>query len=188
MADESLDVESKFLKSGRNRRTENAGLAVLLRDARFQYVPRDLKRRMLEALGAPGAPVQAFDAVMTRSPQDPITLLTLGATIPDVVLVEMKTTRKPIRDESLGGFFFGVTESELTLAERLGDRYYFAFVVLNNDNVFGSEFFVLLSYEELNRRIRSKRTQFQVTLGRDARGMEEAFAVGPGNLIRTPQI
>ena len=123
---------------------------------------------------------------MTRSPEDPLTFLNLASSMGDLVLVEMKTTRKPIRDESLGGFFFGVTQSEFSLAEKLGDRYYFAFVVLNDKNVYGSEFFVLLNYEELKRRIRVQRTQYQVTLGRDVEGMGEAFLIGPSPLVKSP--
>ena len=78
------------------------------------------------------------------------------------------------------GFFFGVTESELNLAEKLGDRYLFAFVVLNSANVYKEEFFVLLTLDQLNARIRSKRTQFQVTLARGQANVEAPFGIGPG--------
>lgn len=182
MADE-FDVEAKFLKSGRNRGTENAGLAVLLQDGRFQAVPRDLKRLILAELGAPGAPPQAFDAVMTSASTGPITAVTLPSELPGLLLVEMKTTRKPIKDTRLEGFFFGVTESELNLASQLGDHYAFAFVVLNSENAFGRPFFVLLSLSQLEQRIRSKRTQFQVTLGRGIADLLAPMGSGPGILI-----
>ena len=178
------DLESKFLKSGRNRQTENAGLAVLLRDPRHQAVSRDLKRTILADLGVAGAPVQAFDAVRTMVPSGPLTALTLGPHLPDIRLIEMKTTRKPIRDDRLEGFFFGVTESEMTLASRLHDRYLFAFVVLNSANVYGTEFFVLLTVAQLELRIHSKRTQYQVTLSRGRSELREAFGTGPGKLLR----
>lgn len=178
------DLESKFLKSGRNRQTENAGLAVLLRDPRHQAVSRDLKRTILAGLGVAGAPVQAFDAVRTMVPSGPLTALTLGPHLSDIRLIEMKTTRKPIRDDRLEGFFFGVTESEMTLAGRLRDRYLFAFVVLNAANVYGAEFFVLLTAAQLELRIHSKRTQYQVTLSRGHSDLLEAFGTGPGELLR----
>jgi hypothetical protein len=95
----------------------------------------------------------------------------------------MKTTRKPIQNSRLEGFFFGVTESEMNLAARLGDRYLFAFVVLNDANKYGTQFFTLLTVEQLNERIHSKRTQFQVTLARGARELSAPYGSGPGVLI-----
>jgi hypothetical protein len=182
VADEDKVVEEKFLKSGRNRQTENAGLVVLLRDPRFQVVDRSLKGPLLTYLGATGFPVQAFDAVMFEKPAAPITTLLVEGFSDDLRLVEMKTTRKAIKDERLEGFFFGVTESEMNLAAKLGDRYLFAFVVLNSANVFGEEFFVLLTLDQLTARIRSKRTQFQVTLARGQIDVEAPFGFGPGIL------
>jgi hypothetical protein len=182
VADQEL-VEAKFLKSGRNRRTENAGLSVLLRDPRFQSLPLDLKIQILAELGAAGSPPQAFDAVMTPTSAGPITSIALPTQLPSLTLIEMKTTQKPIRDTRLEGYFFGVTQSELDLASRLGDRYAFAFVVLNSANVFGHPFFVILSLEQLEQRIRSKRTQYQVTLGRGIADLMVPIGSGPGTLI-----
>jgi hypothetical protein len=68
VAEQDRAVEEKFLKSGRNRQTENAGLVVLLRDPRFKVVERALKASLLASLGAGGFPVQAFDAVMFEEP------------------------------------------------------------------------------------------------------------------------
>jgi hypothetical protein len=182
VADDS-EQEAKFLKSSRNRKTENAGLVVLLRDSRHQVIPVDLKRNLLVEIGAPGAPHQAFDAVRTDEPTDPITPLNLRQLAPSIRLVEMKTTRKPIQDTRLQGFFFGVTESELNLAARLGDRYLFAFIVLNTDNRYGREFYTLLTVDQLNERIHSKRTQFQVTLARGTREVSAPYGSGPDILI-----
>lgn len=180
---EDQGQEAKFLKSGRNRRTENAGLVVLLRDPNHQILPVGLKRALLEDMGVAGAPHQAFDAIRTEAPSDPITELNLREHVSTIRLVEMKTTRKPIQNSRLEGFFFGVTESELNLAARLGDRYLFAFVVLNNANRYGTEFFTLLTLEQLNERIHSKRTQFQVTLSRGTRELSAPYGSGPGVLI-----
>lgn len=176
-------VEAKFLKSGLNRGTENAGLAVLLEDPRCQAVSRNLKRRILEDLGVPEAPSQAFDAILTPTPFEPVTAMTLDRVMADLQLVEMKTTRKAISDERLEGFFFGVTESELNLAARLHGRYVFAFVVLNDGNKYGRPFFVLLTLAQLEQRIRSKRTQFQVTLGRGIEDLMVPYGSGPGLLV-----
>jgi len=77
-------------------------------------------------------------------------------------LVEMKSTRKPIKDANLNGFFFGATEREYGMAAALGDRYLFAFIVMNSANAYGRPFAVLLRMDEVVQRTRAKRTQFQV--------------------------
>ncbi len=79
----------------------------------------------------------------------------------------MKTTRKPIRDAALNGFFFGATERERAMARALGDRYRFAFVVLNDANVYGRPFAVLLPLDEVERRTREWRVQYQVSFRTD---------------------
>ncbi|HZD80269.1 MAG TPA: hypothetical protein VE646_09550 [Actinomycetota bacterium] len=77
----------------------------------------------------------------------------------------MKTTRKRIRDESLLGFFFGATEREYDMARTLGDRYLFAFIVLNDTNDYGRSFAVLLPLDEVERRTQKRRIQYQVNFG-----------------------
>jgi hypothetical protein len=160
--------ELKFLKSGSNKRVENSGLAYLLADGRFQTVDITTKRRIVELTGVSGAfGPQTFDAVMTRQPQAPITIANVDEVFPRLRLVEMKTTRKPIRNAQLNGFFFGATEREYEMATALGDRYLFAFVVLNSNNEYGRPFAVLLPLSEVERRTRSKRIQFQVNFRTD---------------------
>jgi hypothetical protein len=79
----------------------------------------------------------------------------------------MKTTKKAIKDENLNGFFFGATEREYAMARALGDKYVFAFVVLNSDNVHSRPFFILLTLNEVERRTRAKRIQYQVNFRSD---------------------
>lgn len=175
-------LESKFAKSLLNRKTENAGLRVLLGDSRFQVLPTVLKREVAHLFGfGTEFGTQAFDAVMTDSPAPMLTALNLPEWADHLHLVEMKTTRKPV-DDHLGGFFFGVTERELNLADRLGDRYLFAFVVLNETNMFGRAFFVLLTAEELRARIQTQRTQYQVNLVRSWTGSAPRYGMGPVGL------
>lgn len=57
------------------------------------------------------------------------------------------------------------------MAQKLGDRFRFAFVVLNdkrdkkgNPNTYGRPFAVLLTHDELVARTQTKRVQFQVNL------------------------
>lgn len=162
-----MATEREHGKSKANRIVEDAGLVVLLRDPRFQAPSTELRKSILKHLGLSGTKDyghQSFDAIMLPNAGYIVCEDNLGDHLNDIVLVEMKTTKKPIKDANLHGFFFGATEREFKLAEKLGDRYRFAFVVLNDDNVFGKPFAVLLSHEELKPRIRSNRVQRQINL------------------------
>jgi hypothetical protein len=158
-----LMAESKFTKSKRNAGTEREGLGLLLSDLRFQGVDLPTKRRILELVGASQSfGIQTFDAVMTPTPVPPISADNIDEHYPMLRLIEMKTTRKPIRNRNLNGFFFGATEREYDMARALGDRYLFAFIVLNSTNDYARPFAVLLTLEEVERRTRSQRIQYQV--------------------------
>lgn len=162
------EPETKFGKSLANRRVENAGLRLLLLDPRFQAPDLQTKRRIVSLLPVVGEfGVQTFDAVMTPEPYEHLTEENVERVMPSLRLVEMKTTKKPIRDEALNGFFFGATEREYAMAKALGDKYLFAFVVLNENNAYGRQFFVLLTLEQIERRTRAKRIQYQVNFRSD---------------------
>jgi hypothetical protein len=159
---------SKFEKSGINKRTEKEGASLLLRDPRFQLVDLATKRRILELIGITGAfGTKTFDLVMASSPVPPITLENVVEHFPILTLVEMKTTRGTVADQALRGFFFGATEREYAMAQVLGPQYCFAFVVLNETNVFGKPFAVLLTLEEVEQRTRTRRLQYQVNFKTD---------------------
>ena len=155
-------------KSKRNRIVEKAGLKdVLLRDKRFQAPTTETKKAILKALGLGDTKLygpQSFDAIMLPEATEPIDESTLPRHLEQIVLVEMKTTKKPIKDAGLAGFFFGATQREYDLAAKLGDKFLFAFVVLNSANAYGKPFAVLLTFAELEHRTRTKRIQYQVNL------------------------
>jgi hypothetical protein len=161
-------AESKFGKSLSNRRVENSGLALLLQDGRFQAPDIKTKRRIIELLPVQGDfGIQTFDAVMSPDPAPTITAENVEELFPALRLIEMKTTRKSIKDGSLNGFFFGATEREYAMARALGDMYLFAFVVLSEENEYRRPFFVLLTLDEVERRTRAKRIQYQVNFRSD---------------------
>lgn len=155
-------------KSKRNRVVEKAGLQdVLLKDPRFQAPSTETKKALLKALGLGDTKLygpQSFDAIMLPQATELIDQTTLPRHLEQIVLVEMKTTKKPIKDAALAGFFFGATQREYDLAAKLGDKFRFAFVVLNSANAYGKPFAVLLTLPELEHRTRSKRVQYQVNL------------------------
>jgi hypothetical protein len=161
-------VGDKFGKSKSNQGTQKAGIQLLLTDLRFQIPNLATKRRILELIGASekfGA--QTFDAVMTPEPEPPITVESVAGLFAELRLIEMKTTMKPIQDDSLHAFFFGATEREYDMARTLGDRYLFAFVVLNSFNAYKRPFAVLLTLDEVERRTMNKRLQYQVNFRTD---------------------
>ena len=158
----------QFTKSKRNRGVEKAGLQdVLLRDPRFQAPTTETKKAILKGLGLGDTKLygpQSFDAILLPQAEPMVEEATLSRHLDQIILVEMKTTKKPIKDASLAGFFFGATQREYDLAAKLGDRFRFAFVVLNSANAYGKPFAVLLTLPELEHRTRSKRIQYQVNL------------------------
>jgi hypothetical protein len=163
---------NKFEKSGINKRTEKEGVSLLLRDPRFQLVSLATKRRILELIeatsGTSGAfGIQTFDLVMTPNPVPPITPESVDEHYSSMTLVEMKTTKGVVADQALRGFFFGATEREYAMAKALGSQYCFAFVVLNETNVFERPFAVLLTLEEVEQRTRQRRVQYQVNFRTD---------------------
>lgn len=141
---------------------------MLLRDPRFQAPSNAVKAALLDALAVKGnfGP-QTFDAVRTEVPAPRLTPENVAELAPLLTLVEIKTTKKPIKDVRLNNFFFGATQREYDLAAALGARYQFAFVVLNSTNEYGHPFYVLMSLENLEIRTRSKRIQYQVNLRSD---------------------
>jgi len=170
-------------KSKRNRIVEKAGLQdVLLKDKRFQAPTAATKKAILGALGLADNKLfgaRSFDAVMLPQPTEPINASNLSRHLAQLLLVEMKSTEKPIKDASLAGFFFGATQREYDLAAKLGDKFRFAFVVLNSANAYGKPFAVLLTLKELEQRTRNKRIQYQVNLwnAKDAQGNTSSFVI-----------
>jgi predicted LPLAT superfamily acyltransferase len=156
--------------------TEIDGLSVLLKDTRMQALNLLTKKRILELLMVSGAfKPQTFDAVMTTAPVPPLTVENVEEHIGSLTLVEMKTTRAPIRNAALNSFFFGATDNEFQMAKALKSKYVFAFVVINETNDYGRPFFVLLTLEQLQARTRTSRIQYQINFRSDMPPDDSAF-------------
>lgn len=172
-------------KSAKNRVTERAGLVVLLSDTRFQAPDTATKKELLKHLGL-GEDIalygaRSFDAVYSDQPLPKLTVGNVGEHIDRLHIVEMKTTEAPITDSSLASFFFGATEREYALARRLGDRFRFAFVVMNNANVYGRPFARLVTHEQLESMTLRKRIQYQV----DLKSKKDAAKASPDDFVVT---
>lgn len=162
-------IEGKFLKSGLNQGTERTAHGLVLGDRRFQKPTSRAKTKILRALhpAAGDFTQQTFDLVMTSTAVEPITEDNVEALIEDIRVVEVKATRKPIRNTALNGFFFGSTERQYVLARALGDKHRYAFVVMNTENDYERPFFVLLTLADVEAKTRSKRIQYQVNFRTD---------------------
>ena len=111
-----------------------------------------MKKELLNLLKINHKFLQAFDLIYIYD--------MVGKTITeDIILVELKTTKKYL-PENPKGFFFGATENEFNFGNILGDKFRFCFVCLNEK----SPSFALQTMQELELRIRNKRIQYQINL------------------------
>lgn len=163
------DFMARFAKSARGHRLEVLGTDFVLLDRRFQRPSRAVRTEILRLLGLAGNFTGAsFDLVMTPLPALPLTLDNVAEHLDGLLLIEMKTTAQPIRNKALANFFFGSSQTQYELSEAAGGRVRWAFVVLNDENDYGRPFFVLLTFDEVTAKTRTKRVQFQVNFtGRD---------------------
>jgi hypothetical protein len=75
------------------------------------------------------------------------------------MLIELKCTRAFLPNNPKG-FFFGATQNEFDFGERLGEKFRFCFVCLNEQSLSHA----LLSVPELEQIIRTRRIQYQINL------------------------
>jgi len=142
-----------------NNKSEKEAINFLLEsDSKFLLPDNIGRKKILEFLGIEKKFIRAFDLVIVQGHKSLDEIIYLKNS-QDIVLVELKTTKKnlPLLPK---GFFFGATENEFELANKLGDNYKFCFVSLHEK----SKNYVLLNLNELNKIIRNKRIQFQINL------------------------
>lgn len=142
-----------------NNKSEKEALSFLiLSDINFINPDKDSRKIILEMLGIDKKYSRAFDLIMIPGHTNLEQVIELKK-VEDIILIELKTTKKKLINLPRG-FFFGATESEFSLANQLGDSYKFCFVSLHSE----SSKFVLLTLEELNKIIKTKRIQYQINL------------------------
>ena len=119
-----------------------------------------MKKELLNLLKIDHKFLQAFDLIYIYDMVGKIiTEDFLQTNLEDIILVELKTTKKYL-PENPKGFFFGATENEFKFGNILGDKFRFCFVCLNEK----SPSFALQTMQELELRIRNKRIQYQINL------------------------
>lgn len=140
-----------------NNKTESEALSYLLKSQKnFVALDKETRKHVMEVFNLDHSFSRAFDLILFTGKGD---LIVSKKNLPRMVLVELKTTKKKINDIPRG-FFFGATENEFKLANKLGDKYLFCFVSLHPE----SKSYELLTLLELEKLMRTKRIQYQINL------------------------
>lgn len=144
-----------------NNKTEKLGIDYLIEnETGFFYLDKETRRLVLELLDLPLKFARAFDMIfIPRYSGSVITQETIEAHLDEIILVELKTTKKRL-PENPKGFFFGATQNEFDFGELLGDKFRFCFVCLHPETMSAK----MLSVPELEKIMRTKRIQYQINL------------------------
>jgi hypothetical protein len=150
-----------FLITISNNITEKEGINYLIQyHVGFFKIDLATKKILLDKLGKDHRFLQSFDLIYIENLKNQtITTQTIEANLEELILVELKTTKKYL-PENPKGFFFGATENEFNFAEIMGENFRFCFVSINEK---GSSF-AMLKLNELNQKIKNKRIQYQINL------------------------
>lgn len=141
----------------KNNKTENLAVDFLLdSDKRLRRPNKEERREILKRFELPATFSRAFDLVLLPL-ADSGGILSVSKE--QLTLIELKTTQKKLINNP-SGFFFGATENEFRLADKLGEQYKFCFVSLHPESVG----YKLLTAQELEKRIKTKRLQYQINL------------------------
>lgn len=144
-----------------NNITEKEGVNYLIENhTGFFKIDLSTKKKILDLLQIEHRFLQSFDMIYIPDlVGKEINGDEIETYLEDMVLVELKTTKKYLPNNPKG-FFFGATENEFNFGEILGEKFRFCFVSLHEK---GSSY-VLLTIEELELIIRNKRIQYQINL------------------------
>jgi hypothetical protein len=144
-----------------NNVTEKEGVKYLLENyTGFFKIDLAAKKELLDLLEIDHRFLQSFDLIyVPEMVGKKVNSNFLRTYLEDIILVELKTTKKYL-PENPKGFFFGATENEFNFGKKLGERFRFCFVSMHEK---GSSF-SLQTLEELEVRIRNRRIQYQINL------------------------
>jgi hypothetical protein len=144
-----------------NNVTEKEGINYLIdHHTGFFKIDLTIKKELLDLLVIEHRYLQAFDLIYIPNLVDKkINTKFIKTYLEDIILVELKTTKKYL-PENPKGFFFGATENEFNFGRILGSRFRFCFVSIHEK---GSSY-SLLTIKELEEKIRNKRIQYQINL------------------------
>ena len=156
-----MSRKHSFVLTLSNNVTEKEGINYLIQNhPGFFKIDLITKKELLDALNISYKFLQAFDLIYIPNMVGQVVKSTFIQTyLEDIILVELKTTKKHLK-ENPKGFFFGATENEFKFGEILGEKFRFCFVCLNEKSLS----YRLLTVAELEQIIKNKRIQFQINL------------------------
>ena len=143
----------------KNNTTEKEAILFLMEN-NPSFIEPDKKSRkaILEYFGLSSKFIRAFDLIQVDghiNSEDKFILSPLDK----ITLIEIKSTKKKLENNPYG-FFFGATENEFAIANKLGENYKFCFVCLHPD----TKSYVTLSSSEVDDITKNKRIQYQINL------------------------
>lgn len=144
-----------------NNKTEKEGVLYLVEnyDGFFQ-VNKEEKREILKLLNLETRYLNSFDLIYIPDyAQKVISRDIIETRIEDILLLELKTTKKYLPN-SPKGFFFGATENEFNFGKCVGEKFRFCFVCLHEN----SRSHAMVTLEELENLIKNRRVQYQINL------------------------
>ncbi|ENI5461045.1 hypothetical protein [Flavobacterium sp.] len=156
-----MSRKHSFVLTLKNNVTEKEGVNYIFENfTGFFKIDLEIKKQLLDLLKIERRFLQSFDLIyIPDMVGKEINSDILETYLEDIILVELKTTKKYL-PENPKGFFFGATENEFNFGKLLGNRFRFCFVSMNEK---GSSF-ALLTIEELEAIIKNKRIQYQINL------------------------
>ena len=156
-----MSRKHSFVLTISNNVTEKEGVNFLIEKyTGFFKIDLATKKELLDLLHIEHRFLQAFDLIyLPDMVGKEVNTYFLQTYLEDIILVELKTTKKYL-PENPKGFFFGATENEFNFGKILGDRFRFCFVSMNEK---GSSY-SLQTLEELEARIKNRRIQYQINL------------------------
>lgn len=156
-----MSRKHSFVLTLSNNVTEKEGVNYLIENyTGFFKIDLATKKELLDLLKIEHRFLQAFDLIYVPEMVGKIADAGFIQTyLEDIILVELKTTKKYL-PENPKGFFFGATENEFNFGKILGSRFRFCFVSLNEK---GSSY-AFLTLEELEEQIKNRRIQYQINL------------------------
>lgn len=156
-----MSRKHSFILTLSNNVTEKEGVNYLIENhTGFFKIALSTKKELLDLLKMSHKFLQAFDLIYVPKMIGKVADTNFIHTyLEDIILVELKTTKKYL-PENPKGFFFGATENEFKFGQLLGDRFRFCFVCLNEKSLS----FALLTTQELEGIIKNRRIQFQINL------------------------
>jgi hypothetical protein len=142
-----------------NNKSEKEAINFLIKsNIEFLNPDKQSRKFIMEKLRIPAQYSRAFDLIMIKGRDNTSQSIELFD-FEDIILVELKTTKKKLVNLPKG-FFFGATESEFQLARLLKEKYKFCFVSIHEESMS----YLLLTIDELEKIIKTKRIQYQINL------------------------